>query len=239
MRFFLATCAALLLCAAPAAAAPAWLPPENARGRVASVRRQRPVAVAPDGTAVAAWIAGAPDGTTSPPVLAAAARLAPSGRRRRYRGPPGAGDVARDRRTTGPRPRVDRRASPSHGDAPARRRAAPPETISTRRERPAIAGSARTPPAVAVVACRAGDGRSRPSCAATALRPAAASPRPETHLATSPHPRRDRGRPGDRGATTALPSPGRATTAQRPLVEVEQPRAGGSFSDQRPVALRA
>ena len=63
MRLFLATCSLLLILAAPAAAAPAWLPPTPLGADVAQVSSNGRIAVAPDGSAVAAWAQALPSGT--------------------------------------------------------------------------------------------------------------------------------------------------------------------------------
>jgi len=64
MRLLLATCAAALLLAAPAAAAPAWLPPGALGADVAQTSSIGSVAVAPDGTALAAWAQATSNGST-------------------------------------------------------------------------------------------------------------------------------------------------------------------------------
>jgi hypothetical protein len=63
MRLLLATGFLLLALAAPAAAAPAWLPPTPLGADVAQVSSNGRIAVAPDGSAVAAWAQALPTGT--------------------------------------------------------------------------------------------------------------------------------------------------------------------------------
>src|ERR687897_111253 len=63
MRFFFTTLALALGLAAPAAAAPAWLPPTALGADVAQVSSNGKIAVAADGSAVAAWAQALPSGT--------------------------------------------------------------------------------------------------------------------------------------------------------------------------------
>ena len=63
MRLLLATGFLLLALAAPAAAAPAWLPPAPLGADVAQVSSNGRIAVAPDGSAVAAWAQALPNGS--------------------------------------------------------------------------------------------------------------------------------------------------------------------------------
>ena len=70
MRALPAVLAALLLCAAPAQAAPTWLPPTDLTAGLQGERPAADVAVARDGTAVAVWSRSGDDG----PVVEAARR---------------------------------------------------------------------------------------------------------------------------------------------------------------------